>query len=361
MSNPPGNVNQLPSEAYREATSSLVYRLSELMFGSLLASYILGFVGAIAGQLSQLSVRGPLGIGLLAIQYVCISIMFTYLTTSFYLTYHVGVLTLPRLSFHSIGRDFRIAVLQAVFFGFSLLQPALFPLLLAANILVSGRRKNEEYRRLAENLFKHCPQKTRDNPKDFPQFRKALAKRMRRKRYLSAWAPIGLGTISLGVLALIIGAIVIRLSLGLEYGEIAPPNWLSSLVDWLKNDWRLPPRLIEWMAQILLTPWGVRQMLVTSEVVLATILMSWHGRLVLERRASFTGFPIKSFGFCQFQSDTKANELAKASGEEHISNSGKNQESSGNIQKNPGDEMDEEFRELPDEVKKLCSELFDPR
>jgi hypothetical protein len=102
-------------------------------------------------------------------------------------------------------------------------------------------------------------------------------------------------------------------------------------------------------------------MLVTFEVLLATILMSWHGRLVLERRASFTGFPIKSLGFCQFQSDTKADELAKASDEEHISNSGKNQESSGNIQKNPGDEMDEEFRRLPNEVKELCSELFDER
>jgi hypothetical protein len=359
MSNPPANVNLLPSEAYREATSSLVYRLSELMFGSLLAAYILGFVGAVASQLSQLSVRGPLGIGLLATQYVCISIMFTYLTTSFYLTYHVGVLTLPRLPFDRIGRDFRVAVLQAVFFGFSLLQPALFPLLLAANILVSGLRKNKEYRRLAEDLFKHnCSQKPRDDSKDLPRFRKALARRLRRKRYLSGWAPIGLGTISLGVLAFIVGTIVIRLSLGLEYGQIAPPNWLSSLVDWL-NDWRLPPRLIEWIAQILLTPWGVRQMLVTFEVLLAAIIMSWHGRLVLERRASFTGFPIKSLDFCKYQSDAKAGELAKASDEEHLSNSGKNQEGSGDVQKSPGDEMDDEFRKLPNEVKELCSKLFD--
>jgi hypothetical protein len=35
-----------PSEAYKQATLSLVHRMSELTFGSLLAAYCLGFVGA---------------------------------------------------------------------------------------------------------------------------------------------------------------------------------------------------------------------------------------------------------------------------------------------------------------------------
>lgn len=318
MSTPLGNVNLLPSEAYTEATGSLVYRLSELMFGSLLAAYCLGFVGAIAALGSQLSAHGPLGVGLLATQYICVSVMFTYLTTSFYLTYHVGILTLPKMPFDSIGRDFRIAVFQAVFFGLSLLQPALFPILLALNIFISSRRKNEEYKRVEDDLFNHsCPRKRRDESSDLPRFRKALENHMRNKPQLSVWAPVGLGIKSIAFVAVFIGVIVICLSLALEYGKIAPPNFLFAFTEWLKNNSPLPTRLSDWMAQILLTPWGLRQILVTCEVLLATYLISKRGRLVLKRHASFVGFP-----------------------------------------PNERHEIDKEFQELPAEVEKLCRELF---
>jgi hypothetical protein len=289
------------------------------MFGSLLAAYCLGFVGAIAAaQGSQYSAHGPLGIALLATQYICVSIMFTYLTTSFYLTYHVGILTVPKLPFASIGRDFRIAVLQAVFFGLSLLQPALFPILLALNIFISGRRKNQEYKRVEDDLFNHsCPRKRRDDSTDLPRFRKALANHLRNKSQLSVWAPIGPGLISVAIAAVFIGLIVIGLSIALEYGNIAPPNFLFVFIEWLKNNPVLPTSLSEWMAQILLTPWGLRQILVTCEVLLATYFISWRGRVVLKRHASFIGFPMN---------------------EDH--------------------QIDTEFQALPGEVQKLCNKLF---
>jgi hypothetical protein len=322
MSNPPEKVNLLPSEAYTEAIGSLVYRLSELMFGSLLASYCLGFVGAIAAALgSQLSEHGPLGVGLLATQYICVSVMFTYLTTSFYLTYHVGILTLPKMPFDSIGRDFRIAVFQAVFFGLSLLQPALFPILLAMNIFISGRRKNEEYKRVEDDLFNHsCPRNRRDESSDLPRFRKALESHMRNKPRLSVWAPVGLDIKSIAFVAVFIGVIVICLCLALEYGKIAPPNFLFAFIEWLKSNSVLPTRLREWMQQILLTPWGLRQILVTCEVLLATYFISWRGRLVLQRHASFIGFP-----------------------------------------PNKSHDIDTEFQALPAEVEKLCGKLFSQR
>lgn len=319
MSNPPLNVNLPPSKAYREATGTLVYRLSELMFGSLLAAYCLGFVGAIAAaQGSQFSAHGPLGIGLLATQYICVSIMFTYLTTSFYLTYHVGILTLPKMPFESIGRDFRIAVFQAVFFGLSLLQPALFPLLLALNIFISGRRKQKEYERVEDDLFKkNCPRERREESSDLPTFSKALKKHIRNKTRLSVWAPIGLGMKCAAGVAVLVGVIVICLSFALECGKIAPPNFLFVFIEWLKNNSMLPSRLSEWMAQILLTPWGLRQILVTCEMLLATYFISWRGRLVLKRHASFAGFPPN---------------------EDH--------------------DIDTEFQALPAEVKELCKKLF---
>ena len=141
-----------PSESYREATRSLVYRLSELMFGSLLAAYTLGFVGAIAAHGNELYAHGTYGVILLAFQYASISITFAYLTTSFYLTYHVGILTMPQLPFDRLGRDFTIAVLHSVFFGLSVLQPALFVLLLGINSLHSANRKDQEYEQLASRL-----------------------------------------------------------------------------------------------------------------------------------------------------------------------------------------------------------------
>src|SRR5437868_7048229 len=124
MSNSPAHGSlKKPSEAYREAISSLVYRLSELMFGSLLAAYSLGFVASIGAHGSQLSAAGRWGTGLRNLQYICISITFTcisitfaYLTTSFYLTYHKGILTMPQLPLERLGKDFAIAFFQAVIF-----------------------------------------------------------------------------------------------------------------------------------------------------------------------------------------------------------------------------------------------------
>jgi hypothetical protein len=372
MSNPPVTVNLLPSEAYREATGSLVYRLSELMFGSLLAAYCLGFVGAIAATQGSLpSEYRPLGIGLLATQYICISIMFTYLTTSFYLTYHVGILTLPKLPFDRLGLDFTIAVLQAIFFGLSLLLPALFPVLLAVNVFISGGRKNEEYERLVADLFKNCPKEGRDKSKDLSRFRDALAEHLRGKPHLSVWAPIEPDIRKKGLWAFIVGVIVVGLYWASDY--IAPQNFLLSLLEWLKG--RVPLFLIEWVAQPLLTPWGLKQLLITVEVLLATFFVYGHAREALGNRASFCGFPIKSLDFCKYpaaakvedlcryQADAAIGDLTKTRDEKQpLSNSGESQEGGGDVQgclqTNNAHPMDKEFENLPSEIKELCKKLF---
>lgn len=298
-----------PSEAYLEATCSLVYRLSELMFGSLLAAYSLGFVGAIAAYGSQLSAHGVWGIVLLTAQYAAISITFAYLTTSFYLTYHVGILTMPQLPFDRLGTDFTIAVVQAVFFGLSMLQPALFPVLLGINVLISGNRKDKEYEGLADRLFKeHYKVKKRNVTAHLPRFRQELAKLLQNKETfpeLSGWAPTGPEIRRGAWKAIIIGVVVIILCLLLELLTyiFALQNYELIKINWLE---------IKWVSQ---------QFLVAVEVILATIIITRYGSRVVERRASFLGFPIKD-----------------------------------PTQERPP--MDEEFIRLQSELKELCRKLF---
>lgn len=149
MSNANAKISR-PSQAYSQATGSLVYRLSELTFGSLLAAYSLGFVGAIAAHWNDLSFHGSWGILLLSVQYASISITFAYLTTSFYLTYHAGILTMPQMPLYDLRVDFTLAIVQAVIFGFSLLRPWSFSILLALNFYVTGYRQRREYDELAK-------------------------------------------------------------------------------------------------------------------------------------------------------------------------------------------------------------------
>src|SRR5687768_5988923 len=73
-----------PSKAYQQACASYPYRISELVFGSLLASYILGFIN-VAGA-SATGADAPKGMALVAVvlTYLTISFSFSLLTAAFY-------------------------------------------------------------------------------------------------------------------------------------------------------------------------------------------------------------------------------------------------------------------------------------
>jgi hypothetical protein len=338
MSTPQAIVNlRPPSEAYSEATCSLVYRLSELMFGSLLAAYSLGFVGAIAAYGSQLSAHGVWGIVLLAAQYASISITFAYLTTSFYLTYHVGILTMPQLPFKRLGTDFTIAVVQAVFFGLSMLLPALFPVLLGINVLISSRRKDKEYERLALRLYNASW--TEEGRDDYlPRFRQGLAKLMQSKDKfpeLSDWAPTSL-KIRIGAwTAIIIGLTVIYLCLRPELltRVVALLNSLPFGSKWVENEWVL------------------QQLLIAVEVICATVIITIRGSKVVGRRASFLGFSIKNPNFCAEQPNVKVKDQAKPCAKEP-------NEKPETQKRSP---MDEEFIRLQLDLKTKCKEWFGVR
>ena len=145
-----------PTDAYQEAIKSPVYRLSELMFGSLLAAYVLGFItfAALGSNDTNLAksmadvtnfwdflalffqhvvARGP---------YFFISISFAYVTAGMYVFYHANILTMHNMpTIEGNNVDFLLAMTQAVFFGISMLYPLAFPLCLALILLSSTMRQ----------------------------------------------------------------------------------------------------------------------------------------------------------------------------------------------------------------------------
>ncbi len=150
--------DMLPSVAYKLATDSAVYRPSELMFGSLLASYILGFIGLVLSRVALINPTpiDPSGFFVLAlylVQYVAISITFAYLTAGFYLTYHAGILTMHHMPLENLRSDFLLALIQALAFGVSMLAPVLFPIVIGLNLILAYLRQVREHRRHTRNFY----------------------------------------------------------------------------------------------------------------------------------------------------------------------------------------------------------------
>ena len=147
-----------PSEAYQQAFASPVYRLSELMFGSLLAAYVLGFIGFAAGYSTPAvsSVAGEptliWNLVLFRAPYLFISIAFAYVTAGFYVSYHAGILTMHHMPLENLRFDFALALSQALLFGVSMLHPLLFPALLGFTLILAVLRQRQEHRALVESV-----------------------------------------------------------------------------------------------------------------------------------------------------------------------------------------------------------------
>lgn len=133
-----------PSHYYESARTTLTIRLSELIFGSLVASYILGFIGTFdIANLPALVASLPC---------LAISITFSYLTAAFYLHYHCSLLTMPTMALKRAGIDFTFALSQGILFGFSITRPAFFPACISIAILAGFLRQHFERIRLVAFL-----------------------------------------------------------------------------------------------------------------------------------------------------------------------------------------------------------------
>lgn len=168
-----------PGRNYRTASQSGTYRLSELMFGSLLATYALGFIGGVTAQIERVSsppvealirslyhqLGGSISDGTLLLptlrllarssDYLLISLTFSSLTAALYLAYHSGMLTMPQIPLRRLRWDFAVALSQASCFGLAMLSPVLFPVCLGFVIGLALFRQAYEVRKL-EGYIDYC-------------------------------------------------------------------------------------------------------------------------------------------------------------------------------------------------------------
>jgi hypothetical protein len=201
---------------------------------------------------------------------------------------------------------------QAVFFGFSMLRPWLFPILLGINFGFTIQRQNKEHARLAVFLYNAiCKPHERPDP---DKFRVGLKKLLDEDfSELSGWRPIGwliymwAGIIS--IMGLVVGYLVVELP-----------------VDWpLQNIWELR------------TNWYHKEILITIEVLFVTVVTTIYGWGVLKRRARFLMSPIK-------KADDQEEESAK--GENDRDNTPKQKERL---------KIDEQFDCLQRKLAELCT------
>ncbi len=268
-----GEAPASPSVAYRQAIDSPVYRLSELMFGSLLASYVVGFIGLLAAKSVGSNPHGLWGIFLPAIQYTSVSLTFAYSTASFYLSYHAGILTMHHVPLERLRFDFLWALAQALAFGFSMLVPEAFPVFVAFLLIAGIYRQGIEHKGLAESFFDRqhgfrYSDRNRPNRKElFREFRSKFLNLLKRKEYeeLSGWKPGGRLLRISATLFLIIGVV------GVYFLDM---QWLPMGL-WLPERFRLPEN------------WLLKEGAIAVESFTVLVLVFIRANGILKKRAAF--------------------------------------------------------------------------
>ncbi|MFH1970876.1 MAG: hypothetical protein ABIJ05_00625 [Patescibacteria group bacterium] len=233
-----------PSAAYKESLESPIYRLSELMFGSLLAAYVLGFIG-FAVTIHQL---GDLWtIILQTMKYLGISSSYVCLTALMYLSYHSNILTIPSLPFKRIVYDFTLACLQGIFFGLSMVFPSIYIFLLGVNVLLAVLRQRKEHYDLVDVLYSNIPTvhaatKARETKELGKKEKKAFSKNVQKilievkdeegNAYLKdTWLPYSTRIVSLTLFLIPLGLLIIILQL--TSPEILDSNLFSARISTL--------------------------------------------------------------------------------------------------------------------------------
>jgi len=192
-----------PSVVYKDAIESPVYRLSELMFGSLLAAYVLGFIGFAA--VYSLPTKDPSSgealflwhLVLFRAPFFFISITYAYVTAGFYVAYHAGIMTMHHMPLKNLRFDFALALSQALLFGIAMLHPMIFPALLGLTLILTVFRQLQEHNSLVESFFNALhPAKTTEEVRTqedrLQLFRRKFSDLLKADRFslLSGWKAV---------------------------------------------------------------------------------------------------------------------------------------------------------------------------
>lgn len=258
-----------PSVVYKEARDTLAYRLSEAMFASLLAAYVIGFLSVIGtgecprtpvategrttglGEAAEMSGRqdgAPLAetqrnsewkccLSWLSsvilrlfptVNIVLVSFSFAFLTSALYLKYQMSILTMPSYDLTRVSRDFFIAVAQGMGFGFAIRWPLSLWLIVGVILLVSlwwvqYREVGELVRWLARVSFKDKPESPTTSSAartSRPPNEKTVYELVRKHALRDWYRPPRRYYYGAG-LAILVGAVLV----GLRWGFGAGPAW----------------------------------------------------------------------------------------------------------------------------------------
>lgn len=164
-----------PSVAYEQATKSPVYVLSELMFGSLLAAYVLGFIAFAGGRAATVNTASS-GLALAVVNpsmppalslldkvlaspaltiwtWLWISVSYAYITAGMYVSYHKQISTMGHMPLGRLRWDFMVALSHAILFGLSMLYPRGFPAMIGLVLGIGWWRQGYEARAHAYHYY----------------------------------------------------------------------------------------------------------------------------------------------------------------------------------------------------------------
>src|ERR1035437_4438865 len=204
-----------PSIAYRQACSSYPYRISELVFGSLLAAYILGFVSVGTSQLHSADAAFYKTF-CDALVYMSICCSFSFLTAALYSVYHHSILTMPNVPISDLTTDFLIAISQAVFFGISIIWPSAFFICLGLLLLLVFMRQEIKFRALAKFYYNRLgvvnttasttENSVRDDSKKIPRkFHDLFQEKLKPIKLLDGWGPVKAPQYAYAVVLILLG------------------------------------------------------------------------------------------------------------------------------------------------------------
>lgn len=173
-----------PSKAYERARSTIVYRLSEAMFASLLATYIIGFISFL-GPIWETARWETVGWGteepgteepgteeagtdegeteeevklyecvFHTVSLLSVSLVFSFMTAAIYLIYNMSILTMASYDERVGSRDFVFAVSQGLLFGFAIVFPWGLAIAAGALLIVGIIIKYIEHGRLVSYFRK---------------------------------------------------------------------------------------------------------------------------------------------------------------------------------------------------------------
>lgn len=156
-------------ENYNENCKTLSYRLSELLFGSLLAAFILGFIAysndfdLLAWFLNAITSRDyaqhiKIPSIVLFIMRLVISITYALYTSVLYITYQQTILQMETNPIHS-SRDFLVAISLGFTFGISMFAPLSAPIWLSLCVVLTSRLARDMFKRYHEQLREHVEPK----------------------------------------------------------------------------------------------------------------------------------------------------------------------------------------------------------